>query len=232
MKKPEKLQHGRVVWLRYIRPAGEPVEIKNIPKPPVVVASKTKNETIKEPNTPKKETQLAEQKKTPGTTTSTPKPEKQIAQLPVKQEKPVAEEDTNTIILPTQAQPVETTFEDVASAETENSIQTHTVTTGQTLFAIAKLYKVAVNDLRLWNNLQQSDGINVGQTLLIKKSAPSKPGNIVEGNEFIEYTVQTGDSLYKIAREHGVSVQELATWNSKTDYGLAVGEKIRIKPAK
>jgi membrane-bound lytic murein transglycosylase D len=40
MKRPEKLQHGRVLWLRHIRPASTPVEYRNIPKPATVIASK------------------------------------------------------------------------------------------------------------------------------------------------------------------------------------------------
>jgi membrane-bound lytic murein transglycosylase D len=233
MKRPEKLKHGRVVWLRYIRPVSEPVEIKDIPKPPVIVASKAKNEKIKEPIPSKKPTvkpkekdiQIAEQKKTPVKITSTSEPEKQIAQSPAKNEELVVEEDTNTISI----QEIQPVYENIAGST--NSSQTHLVTTGQTLFAIAKLYKVTVDDLRIWNNLLQSDGIKVGQNLVIRKESLIHE-TTAEVNEFTEYIVQTGDTLYKIAREHSVSVQDLATWNNKTDYGVAVGERLKIKSGK
>lgn len=43
------------------------------------------------------------------------------------------------------------------------------------------------------------------------------------------YTVQAGDTLYKIAREHNVSVQELANANSIVDPGqLKVGQSLNI----
>jgi LysM repeat protein len=44
-----------------------------------------------------------------------------------------------------------------------------------------------------------------------------------------EYIVKSGDTLFKIARENGVTVQQLKEWNNKTDFNVALGEKIVLK---
>lgn len=44
-----------------------------------------------------------------------------------------------------------------------------------------------------------------------------------------EYTVKSGDSLYKIARQYGVSVDELKRWNKLKSNNLRIGQKLIIK---
>lgn len=45
---------------------------------------------------------------------------------------------------------------------------THTVKSRQTLFSIAKEYKVSVNDIKKWNNLTTANSLKLGQSLVIK----------------------------------------------------------------
>jgi membrane-bound lytic murein transglycosylase D len=40
--------------------------------------------------------------------------------------------------------------------------------------------------------------------------------------------VQAGDTLYKIARQYGVTVQQILDWNNKTASSVSVGEKLKI----
>lgn len=44
------------------------------------------------------------------------------------------------------------------------------------------------------------------------------------------YTVQSGDTLYNIARSAGVSVRTLMQWNDLDDTNLQVGQTLRIRP--
>jgi len=44
------------------------------------------------------------------------------------------------------------------------------------------------------------------------------------------YTVQSGDTLYGIAREHGVSVRALRRWNDLDDTTLREGDVLHIRP--
>ncbi len=62
--------------------------------------------------------------------------------------------------------------------------KTHTVENGQGLYAISKLYKVSVEDIKKWNNLSSND-VKVGQVLVVSaSSAESKlnTGNNVSTN--------------------------------------------------
>lgn len=44
------------------------------------------------------------------------------------------------------------------------------------------------------------------------------------------YTVQSGDTLYGIAQEVGVSVRTLMAWNDLDDATIAVGQTLRVRP--
>ncbi|WP_103029498.1 LysM peptidoglycan-binding domain-containing protein [Salinibacter altiplanensis] len=44
------------------------------------------------------------------------------------------------------------------------------------------------------------------------------------------YTVQSGDTLYSIARRAGVSVEALRRWNDLEDTALRVGQALRVRP--
>lgn len=44
-----------------------------------------------------------------------------------------------------------------------------------------------------------------------------------------EYVVKSGDTLFKIARENGVTVQQIKEWNNKNDANVSLGEKIILK---
>jgi hypothetical protein len=47
----------------------------------------------------------------------------------------------------------------------------------------------------------------------------------------IYYTVKRGDTLYRIAQQYGVTVQDLQTWNNISDpTKLSVGKRLKISP--
>ncbi|PZX59315.1 membrane-bound lytic murein transglycosylase D [Algoriphagus ratkowskyi] len=62
-------------------------------------------------------------------------------------------------------QPATTTAPPSRPASTTNI--THTVATGETLFAISKKYGVTVNQLKAWNNIGSQNIISIGQKLVI-----------------------------------------------------------------
>jgi len=51
---------------------------------------------------------------------------------------------------------------------------------------------------------------------------PAKPGAI------IIHEVKPSDTLYSVARQYGVTIREIMDWNGKKDFGLSVGEKLRV----
>jgi membrane-bound lytic murein transglycosylase D len=105
----------------------------------------------------------------------------------------------------------------------------HTVKAGETLYGIARQYNIAVMDLVNWNNLVIQDGIKPGQVLKLSENQ-SVAENVVVARESREITheVRSTDTLYSIARKYGVTIKDLMEWNSKKDFTLSVGEKLRI----
>lgn len=100
---------------------------------------------------------------------------------------------------------------------------------GDTLSRIAQRHKTDVATLRSVNNLS-SDRIRAGQSLLVPRSGKAtaaRPGTPQEPRS--EYRVKRGDSLWAIARDHGVSVDALMKAN---DIGpndvLKVGHRLTL----
>ena len=91
------------------------------------------------------------------------------------------------------------------------------------------------------NDIKIGEVIRSGQSLVINVPVDYKKENVgrkdvdkkaANGNavvsEFDLYVVKPGDTLYSIARKHGVTVQKIQEWNAKTDSGLEIGEKLKI----
>lgn len=102
----------------------------------------------------------------------------------------------------------------------QHELTWHTVVSGETLFAITKLYKVPTDSIVEWNNMPDYK-LSVGQKLIVGKKS-------VEPQQ-ITHTVVAGETIYKIAILYKVSTKEIQEWNNKTDLNLKIGEKIIIK---
>jgi len=97
---------------------------------------------------------------------------------------------------------------------------THVVRQGETLYAISKMYGISVSELSMLNNLDGS-GLKTGQELrVISDKSVSDPS--------IVHEVQLSETLYSVARRYGVSVKELMDSNNKTEFSVALGEKLKI----
>ena len=97
----------------------------------------------------------------------------------------------------------------------------YTVKKGDTLYSIASLNNISVDELKRINNLS-SNLINIGQKILI----PSRE-EILQ-NDYTIYVVKNGDSLYSIAKDFGVSVEELLTLNRLNSPEVYIGEQLLI----
>ena len=103
---------------------------------------------------------------------------------------------------------------------------------GDNLGLIAKKHnttvKVVKDSNRLTNNLLQ-----IGQNLLIPLGDDIKtpPTRLVEIKP-IQYKVQTGDSLWLLARRFDVKHQDIARWNSLSTQTLRPGQTLAIYPKK
>jgi len=114
---------------------------------------------------------------------------------------------------------------DAASADTD----THKVKAGETLFSISQQHNVTVEDLKKWNGLS-STLIYANQTLQIGStstdSSSSSTPTTTSSNH--TYTVKSGDTLYRIAKNNGTSVQQLKEWNNISSHLIYVNQVLKI----
>lgn len=131
-----------------------------------------------------------------------------------------------------------------ASPDEMAAFQWHTVRRGETLAGIARTLRVSRSDLAEANYLRATSRLAVGQQLIIPR-APT-PGALLAGlgtpaaqvtaatsasePARVVYRVRRGDSLYSIARRHGVTVQNLRTWNSISGSRINIGDRLTIHP--
>lgn len=102
----------------------------------------------------------------------------------------------------------------------------HQVRPGENLWLIARQYRVSVSDLQRWNNLGSSNLLQPGQRLMVHMDQASGQATAAT----VEYTVRSGDSLWVIARRHGVSVRDLVRWNGlRADAVLRPGQTLTIR---
>ncbi|MEN3753651.1 murein transglycosylase D [Mangrovibacter yixingensis] len=110
-----------------------------------------------------------------------------------------------------------------SSLVASNSSAAYTVRRGDTLSAIAARLNVSEHDLRAWNNLTSSK-IKVGQTL--QTGTLNSDSRLVK-NDSITYRVKKGDSLYSIARRHGLNINDVMRWNKDVD-AIKPGDQLTL----
>ena len=99
--------------------------------------------------------------------------------------------------------------------------QTYVVKMGDTLYGISNQFGVSVMDLANINNVS-AQNLQVGQVLTIPTTSGTNPNNM-----FV-YTVQKGDSLYKIASKYGTTVNDIVSLNNLKSTNLSIGQVLRI----
>ena len=101
---------------------------------------------------------------------------------------------------------------------------TYTVQSGDSLWSIAKRYNVTVDALKSANKLT-TNVLSIGQVLKI-------PRSVIEDNSGTEadiiYVVAPGDSLWAIAQQYGVTVDQLKQVNNLVSDLLSVGMELKI----
>ncbi|MFR8086322.1 MAG: LysM peptidoglycan-binding domain-containing protein, partial [Leuconostoc gelidum] len=109
----------------------------------------------------------------------------------------------------------------VASADTVE------VQTGDTLSGIAHANNTSTEDLAKANNITDQNLIIAGQKLTV--STPASSAASADGTT---YTVQTGDTLSKVAQQTGINIETLSSINdlSNHDFVLA-GQVLALKQA-
>ena len=108
---------------------------------------------------------------------------------------------------------------------------------GDTLYKVAREHNMKVEELRALNALAD-DNITVGRVLKVAATsntpagvitvAGKKPATAAKAKETV-YTVQKGDSWYKVAQKYGIDHKELMKRNTQNaSSALKPGQKIKV----
>jgi LysM repeat protein len=112
----------------------------------------------------------------------------------------------------------------------------HFVKDGESVFAIAKVYGVGVNDIFKYNPESRS-GVHAGQILKIPFNQKTKPkindGNVLQKDEdFFYHIVKSKETLYGISKGYRVDIENVKEINPGLDENLKEGQMIKIPALK
>lgn len=100
----------------------------------------------------------------------------------------------------------------------ENGAIVHRVQQGQTLWAIAARYGIKLIDLRLFNNLGDSDLVRPGDDLIVKLAEGQAPPPTPTPP--LTYIVQAGETAWTIAARFNLKIDEILWYNNLTEDAL------------
>ncbi|MGL4207976.1 MAG: LysM peptidoglycan-binding domain-containing protein, partial [Candidatus Adiutrix sp.] len=98
----------------------------------------------------------------------------------------------------------------------------HTVVSGETLYSVATKYKLSVEELKGLNPSISGTLLRTGQKLTVQK--PSPPPKAAPKT----YKAQEGETLYRIAVKHNISVETLKKLNNLTGDYLRAGQTLKV----
>ena len=134
-----------------------------------------------------------------------------------------------------------------------SSARTYVVKKGDSLWKISKAENISVGELSRANSLTKTSTLKVGQKLAIPAMAKAEKTSVATASVVptgsdatmsattagasttdasgASYTVKSGDSLWKIARQQNVSVSAIKQANNLSGDSLKVGQKLHIPTA-
>jgi len=172
----------------------------------------------------------------PGRTATPPDPP------PVPPAKPVAASGWGQSVTqyPVSSQPGSTQYTGQYTGQ-----RVHVITEGQSLYAVARLYDVSVQNLIHTNQLSPPYKLVLGQRLLV----PAMPGQVSAGQAYAPATamtaaaapaaavpretaahvVRSGDTVYSIARRYQVDIDALMRLNGiPASYFISPGQRLKL----
>lgn len=119
------------------------------------------------------------------------------------------------------------------------SLKWHTVRRGETITTLARRFRVSTADLASANSLTTKSRLRPGEELLIPRPAPTLLAkrstdapvrtSMAADAGGRTYRVRRGDTLFGIARQFQVSVDDLRAWNRLRDNRIAPGDILNLR---
>lgn len=116
----------------------------------------------------------------------------------------------------------------------------HVVAAKETMFSISQSYDVSVDEIKQWNNLADNS-LSIGQELVIKKSGAktvSTTSTTATTSSASSTTPAKGlhivapkETMFSIAKQYGVTVQQIKEWNKLEGNEISIGQELRVAPA-
>lgn len=120
--------------------------------------------------------------------------------------------------------------------DTPKDSEYYIVEKGDNLGTIAKKYGVTVEQIKEWNNLEESKvlfGSKLklirGENAPIETKAEKAEQQIATAASVRQYLVKKGDSLFSIAKKSGVTVENIKEWNDISNENIKPGMKLKIQ---
>jgi membrane-bound lytic murein transglycosylase D len=240
LKNVQRLQAGRVVWLQKKRPKSQPIEIveeaKSIDSTPLPrkkdIATSSGLEQKQKENSANSGKSIIDRKQKSGDDIVIIESDEQLNNLFEEEKETPSYNTTNR-----------------TSTTGSSSARSHFVQRGETLYSISRKYNISVEDLRRWNSLNASADLQLNQRLVINSSAVTSTTaaprrtttydtdntsdndtytSPVTTNSAEYHTVSAGETLYRISKNYGITVDQIRSLNSLSDNTISVGQRLKV----
>lgn len=113
----------------------------------------------------------------------------------------------------------------------------HSISAGDTLYSISKMYGYSVDQIATWNSLHPPyNNLKVGTNLRVSPSTQKTMAAVqnqwtinVPTSTTVQHVVKEGETVYSIARRYGVTAFDLSVWNGiGKPYTIYPGQKLKI----
>lgn len=238
LKNVQRLQAGRVVWMQKKRSKSQPIEF--------IEEAKSNN------NTP------LPRKKDIAANSGTDRKNKKNADKSDKSVIDRKQKTDDEIVIIESDEQLNNLFEEERETSTGNTTaRSHFVQRGETLYSISRKYNVSVEDIKRWNNLNAGGDLQLSQRLVINAPAKTATSTTTEEtptyttgrtgaapasttrktetysstkntNSAEYHTVSTGETLFRISQNYGISVDNLKSLNNLSTNTISVGQRLKV----
>jgi len=141
---------------------------------------------------------------------------------------PIASQEAAAYTL-SAAQRVINRQKQIAQTQASNRVS-YIVKSGDSLWKIAKQYKVTVSQVARWNKIGTKSVLQIGDKINVWPRATAQKLGTVQRNVIkkLSYKVRSGDNLSAIAYRFSVTVKDIQKWNQALKKYLQPGQKLTL----